>query len=493
MKKTDDALRRQAEKKQRELARWQKQKSRPKIKGYLLWMVLIVCLVYITDEIASQISTQMKTEIANDLFAKFGESSIAKLDLIALPVSFACMGISLFYKTLSDRYGRKLFLVVNTLGMGLGMTVIYLSQSIPMYIAGYCIISFFVPHDMQVVYITETAPKEHRAKIYSIVKCVATLGVMMIPLMRKTMMPEASAWRNVFLVPAIVGLVVAFAALILSRETDSFIDSRIRFLSKTPEELEAEKAAKSVENAQGGFFAAFRFGMKHKQLKWLFILMAFHNLGFIITMQYQVMLSYGYAENLIDAGLFTDIQKAVDSAGVNEVTSALFWFPVGSAIIQLLPGFISDKLGRKTAQAIMAGITVVSFISFIIGARYGISPWITGLLTGMCIGAFWAVGDTNVMMMSESTPTNLRSSMLSACYIISAIGTVIGVVTLNPLMSIFGNSATALITACISTPGIVVGLFLVLFKTHETKGTDIDTVTGTEWDSPAEKAPELTE
>jgi len=462
------------EKKLKEIAKWEKEKARPKTRTYLLYMVLIVCLVYITDEIASNVCTQMKTEIATDLFAKFGDSSLAKLEMLAL-ISYPCMAISLFYKTLSDRFGRKLFLVVNTAGIALGMLAVFLSTDIATYIAGYCLISFFVPHDMQVVYIMETAPKEHRAKIYSLVKCVATLGVMVIPLLRKTLMADVGQWRQVFLIPAIIGLVTSFLALILSRETDAFIDSRLKYLRMSEEELAAQKAAKDRQNAQGGFFASFMYGMKHKQLRWLFITMAFHNLGFIITMQYQVMVSYGYADNLLKKGTFSVLEDALNSVSINEVTAALFVFPIGSAIFQLIQGFIADKLGRKPAAAIMAGSTIVSFLAFVFGAKAGLSPYFVGFMTGACIGSFWAVGDIINMMMSESTPTNLRSSVLSSSYVISVIGTVIGMAILLPLSNVLGNTIISTATVCIATPGIVTGLILILTKTRETKGTDLET------------------
>ena len=123
--------RKAALKKQREIAKWEKEKTRPRRRTYLLYMVLIICLVYITDEIASQICVQMKTEIAGDLFARFGDSSLSKLGTLEL-LSYPCIAISLFYKTLSDRYGRRLFLVVNTFGMALGMTLIFWSGNIPL-------------------------------------------------------------------------------------------------------------------------------------------------------------------------------------------------------------------------------------------------------------------------------------------------------------------------------------------------------------------------
>lgn len=156
---------------EKQVKRIQAALSRPKPKGYIAYLVFIICMVYITDELASNICTQMKTEIANTLFAGFGDKSLSQLELLGL-VSYPCIAISLFYRTLSDKFGRRPFLIINTFGMALGMFTIFLSTNIFAYVLGYCIISFFVPHDMQVVYIMESAPAAHRAKIYSVIKCL---------------------------------------------------------------------------------------------------------------------------------------------------------------------------------------------------------------------------------------------------------------------------------------------------------------------------------
>lgn len=478
-----EKLRKAALKKQREIAKWEKEKARPKRRTYLIYMVFLICLVYITDEIASQICVQMKTEIAGDLFVSFGDKSLSTLGALEL-LSYPCIAISLFYKTLSDRYGRRLFLVVNTFGMALGMTLIFLSGNIPLYIVGYCVISFFVPHDMQVVYIMETAPAKHRARIYSLVRAIATLGAMLIPLLRRVFLHDQTQWRMVFLIPAVLGLVTSFLALLLSRETEAFIDSRLKYLHMSEEELQADKAAKEVRNAQGGFFAALKFAMGRKQLRWLYILMAFHNLGFIITMNYQPMLSYGYAGHLVASGGAKTLDSALNAVASNngQVTQALFLFAVGSAVFQFLVGFISDKLGRKPAGALMSALTLTTLLLFTFGARFGWAPWVVGFLTGACVGSFWSVGDINVMMMSESSPTNLRSSVASSAYVIQALGTILGMAILLPTLGALGNSVVSTAVLCISAPGILIGLLLVLLKTHETKGADLDTVTGFEWD-----------
>ena len=149
---------------QKEIARLEKEKSRPKKNGYLAFLILIICIVYITDEVASQIQSLMKTEIATDLLAKYGESSIGVLDILGI-IAFPFQGLSLLYKPLADKYGRKPFLVINTLGMGIALFLIYLSNNLVVYVIGSTLAAFFVPHDMQVVYITESSPPKHRAKI----------------------------------------------------------------------------------------------------------------------------------------------------------------------------------------------------------------------------------------------------------------------------------------------------------------------------------------
>ena len=101
---------------EKEILKWEKEKAKPKGRYYFAYLVFIITLIYATDEIASQIGTLMKTEIANDLLASFGERSGTFLDLLSiLIVPFQAIG--LLYRPLADRWGRKTFLVINTFGM----------------------------------------------------------------------------------------------------------------------------------------------------------------------------------------------------------------------------------------------------------------------------------------------------------------------------------------------------------------------------------------
>ncbi len=466
-------------KKQKEIAYWEKQKARPKRNMYFVYLVLIISLIYAVDEIASQIGTLMKTEIANDLFAS--GNSVGLLDLLVL-LNMPFQALAIFYRPLADRYGRKTFLLINTFGMSFGLLVIFLSQNILLYALGAVMIQFFVPHDMHVVFIMESSPSKHRARIYSVIKFFANMGVMLIPILRRELMETPSDWRNVYFIPAIVGIIVSLIALMCAREPDTFIDSRLKYLYKTDEELQAEKEKKDVDNSQGGIIQGLKFAFKHKQLKWLYITSIFANIGFLGSINYQVIMNYGYGSNAVKEGLFASIDAAVDAVSLNEVTAAIMLFPLGSALAQVIMGFVCDSLGRKKAAIVTAFDCLLAFVGFYIGSNYGFNPSVVGFLCGAFVGSYYSTNDIIIMMVGESAPTNLRSSVMSAQFIVTAIGYAAAYIIGLPLSLVFGNVAMGIICFCMLVPGYIVTLFLLFKKTNETKGLDLSKVTGAEWD-----------
>ena len=466
----------------KEIAKWEKEKARPKKNMYFVYLVFIISLIYATDEIASQIGTLMKTEIANDLFANFGDGSVGWLNLLSiLVVPFQAVG--LLYRPLADRWGRKTFLIINTFGMSLAMLIIFLSNNLLLYFIGACLVQFFIPHDMHVVYIMESSPSKHRARIYSTIKFFANISVMLVPFLRDKLMETAGEWRKVYFIPAVVGVITCFIALITARETDSFIDSRLRYLRMTDKERKEEKKKKSLENAQGGLIHALRFALSHKQLRWLYITSALANIGFIGSVDYQTIMSYGYAENYVSNGTFTEIGESVlDFVSTGPVTTALFMFPVGCAVSQVIMGFVSDSKGRKVAAITTVFNCLVTFIAFSVGAKMAWDESLVGFLCGAFVGSYYSTNDVLIMMIGESSPTNLRSSTMSAQFIVTAIGFALSYGISLPLTMIMGNRIIGTVAFCLLVPGFVSALIVLFKKTNETKGINMETVTGAEWD-----------
>ena len=465
------------EKAAREIARREKQLTSPRGRFYFPYLIFIVCLVYITDEIASHIGTLMKTEIANDLLSHFDDASVGMLDVLSV-ISVPFLALGMLYKPLSDRFGRKPFLVLNTFGMSLGLLIIYLSNNIAVYVLGACVIQFFVPHDMQVVYIMEAAPGRHRAKIYSVVKCVAMLGMLAVPLLRRWLMQETGQWRRVYLIPAVVGLVTSGIAMLLAKETDAFNRARINYLRGN--------TAENGTEASGGVIPALKFVWKHKQLRWLYIAVAFAEAGYLLTVDYQVVITYGYAEHFLQQGLFPDLAAAVESVGVNQVTAALFLYPVGCAFGHLLPGFVADRKSQKAAALFSSLSAVVFFLGFMLGARAGLPPYFVGFCSGACIGFFWSNVDIINMMTGESSPTALRSSILATASVATGAGVAVAYAVTIPLMTKLGNASAGIVLLCVAVPSLIAAFAVLAVKTHDTGGVDLTAVKGDEWDEPTD-------
>ena len=472
---TPEQLHKKEVKKAKELAYWERQKARPKGNTYFWYLILIIALIYAVDEIASQINSLMQTEIANDFFKS--ESSVTILNLLnVVAIPFQILG--LLYRPLADRFGRKTFLIINTFGMAVALFVIFLSQNAIMYFVGACMILFFVPHDMHVVYIMESAPAKSRAITYSVVKFFANMAVMLVPVLRRMLMQNAGEWRNVYIIPALVGIVVSLVALICARETDAFIESRINYLKMSEAELQAEKLRKTAQDSQGGVVDALKFGFSHKQLRWVFICFALAGIGVVGSMNYQAILTHGYAQSVYGS----NTKEFLDLVSVNEVSTALIMYPIGMALSQVIMGFISDKKGRKAAAITVAANCVISFIVFTLGAKMNLNPYVIGFFCGAFVGSYYSTNDVLIMMASESAPTNLRSSATSAQTVIGFIGYAIGFITNTILALIFGDGIIGTVALCLLVPSFIATLVALVKKTHDTKGINLETVTGCEWD-----------
>ena len=465
------------EKKQREIAKWEKEKAKAKAPGYIVYFLLIICIVYIGDEVVTQMGGQMQSIIAAQLFAPVvgADFAVARLAALTGGISIAS-ALAFLYKPLCDKYGRRPFLVLNTLGMGVGTVLISLATNIPMYAIGAAFTAFFTPHDMQAIYIQECAPPKHRASIYSVIKAIATLGMFMIPVLRSVFIPstDLSGWRYVYLVPGVITVVAAVAAFFLIKESDAFVDTRLRQLRMTDEEIEAAKASKSEAQAQGGLITSVKLVLRNKQLRWLILSYGFISWGMLVTSYYESTMTYGYAGQFLDAGM--SIEEATAAAAAF-VTKALMLFSLGSALFQFFPGFLADKLGRKKTAMIMSISVVATFLLYYIGANNNWEPYVVGFFCGACIGSYWYTGDLMILMISESAPTNLRASVLAVQPLLSGIIYVVAMGGVMLLPNILGDAYIGISTVGTIIPGMLAGLIMMALRVRETKGVDMGAVT----------------
>ncbi len=453
----------------KELARREKQLQARSGRFYMLYLFMVLSLIYIVDEVASTISIQFQSNIINEFFVQnmgmeYGEglSLSSALGFITYPVTL----LIVFYRPLADRFGRKPFLVINTFVMGLGLFLVYLSDNIYVYMIGSSLMGFMVSHDMQCVYILECSSEKKRARNYALIKAVAILGTLLIPLLRETLMQNRSErWHLVYLVPAVLGFVLSLVALLFARETDTFLVNRVRYLKTPMEDREKQSKEEKTGNAQGGIIHAVRFAFKHRQLRFLMLACCFYYSASLATATYNTVMK--------ESALMTE----------EAITMALYLYPIGNALMTFTAGLVSDRFGRKTTIIAMSCSAVVYYSLFIAGAMFGWTPILTGFAIGGFMGSYWGAGDTiGGIMFSESAPTNLRSSVTVINTLLNGIiGGLATIVTII-LLPLIPKETFGYMYLALTIPGLI-GAILIIWKyVGETKGLDLKKVTGAEWD-----------
>ena len=461
------------EKERKELEKLEKAEAFHGHKHYFAILIVVLSIIYIVDELASSVRGIVEVQTVKDLFnviypsTDFDNAS-AKLGFVTM-AGYLSYLISPFYKSLADKYGRRLFLIINTIGMGVGMLICILSKSLMLYVVGAVIMTFFTPNDVQVIYIMECAPKEHRAKLCSITKGLALISVSLLGLFVKLFVNDAvpSTWRNVFIIPIILAFVIGIAAIYLVRETPVFTQKRLQYLRATEEEraAAAEAEKKSEEEAAKksvSVWDAFRFILSNRQTRAIALvalLMAFST-GY--TGKYQPML---------EAGKYNGVMSA------DAVNIILMFYPVINGVFTMIGGFITDALGRKKSALILGLWAAVGLAIFAYGCIYPLNPWLIGLAYGVSIAGLWSISDMIYFVItSESTPTEMRASVVGSMQLIGMFGMGFNMIYNNVVTMLAGSTNLPVVLTVAYLPLMAISLIIMMLRVKETKGVDLENV-----------------
>ena len=450
--------------------------------GYLVVLFVILTAIYIVDEISSNITTSMQPYVILDLFDVPGgsvlsdeyASAVGLFTTISM-VSYVFMLIAPFYKALADKFGRKPFLILNTLLMGLGMLICMIAPNYIVYIIGVLVITFVKSNDMQVMYIIETAPDNHRAKLCNLTKAIGLVSVALIGLFRQMFYHEddLSSWRMVFLIPAIMGIVVALICIPIVKETPVFLKNKAKNKDSNNKKIEDEEnkdVAKSIDvkeadkdvsdsKPRGGVKNAFIYIFKNPQVRRIMIAAVAFALVTGITSYYTTVLEVSE-----DSGIITD----------SMISMVLMIFPFVNGLFTLICGFLSDAMGRKNACFLFSAVAIAGLVIFVLGTQFGWSQIVIGIGWGMFIGTLCSRTDTLVLVMpSEATPTDMRASVLGVMSLILSAGMALSIIIFTVAMNVFGTNLLGIVSLCICIPLTIVACIL-LAKVKETKGNNLD-------------------
>ncbi len=451
----------------RELTRLGKMQNRSAGSKYFFVLLMLIAVVNILDEVTSNLTVTVQSSFVTEFFVnnpfmgKYYNYEDGLAFHSGIGVFTYVLGLfTPFYKALADKLGRKPLFVMSTLGMAAGLLVIHLSSSYIMFLVGFAIISFFMGHDMQIIYILEEAPDKHRAKIYSFLKSFGILGVILIPTLRDMLMGnDATKWREIFLVPAIIGFAASVLVILLAKDTKVFISERTAYLSRPFEERQREKELKKqqkqAQRNQSGVFNGVKYIFANKDTKMLII-------SHIIFDSAMPAIALYFESSMHRAGMSTA-----------DITKALFMVPVIYASITFISGFIADKAGRKTTVTLFSTTCVAGYILFVAGILLGWNPYLVGAFAGLYQGSYWIGRDYMNVMMTEKVPTDIRASVVGAEGLLVIIGLVVGYG-----LAIVGMMIMPIWWAClaISIPAVSIAAIMFALKVKETKGVSLDEI-----------------
>jgi MFS family permease len=300
----------------------------------------------------------------------------------------------------------------------------------------------------------EVAPVRWRARLYTMTRAIGVLGVIFIPVMRTVFMQnDPTQWRLVYILPAILGLILVIPIITLLRESGVFLTNRIQLLS-TPLATRLEEAAKNKDANKSALTRGFKFLFTDKQARNILIV--------CMVFYFATMALTGYYESIMNLG----------GMSTESITSALFVLPLMNALLTFIGGPIADKSGRKIAAVVLFITGVVGFILFNIAVQSGWSAYIVGALLGGYLGAYFVSGDMIGLILLESAPTEIRSSVSGAQGIMIMVSVLLSTVTIAIGVNFVDLAALCLI---IAVPFLLTAMVLMMVLVKETNGVDLTT------------------
>ena len=453
-------------KKEKEFNKYAKKQLKPVIGRYLIVLLIMVALNFCIDIFGSNIHDVMKADALNNLLSGVSkEKGFQLYENIVLIFSAVVMIALPFYKSLTDKYGRKPFLIINTLITAVGMGIMMLAKNIYIYIIGFVFSTIGYQGDVHQIYILETSPKHLRARLASATKAFSILASSLIGVFKLLFQTETvpESWRYVFIIPVVSGLIVAILSCFLTEETEEFVNNRKKALAQEIQILKGEEIEKDENSSRLSFKETITYIFAHRQTLMLFIAACFFCGAMAFTKPYSLIIS--------------------ESNNADAIAVVTIIYPFIEGAFSIIGGFISDKLGRKVTILFNGSLFIVAYTIFIFGTKYNLPIAFLGILYGFVTGGYWAGRDTlGTTMTSESVPTKSRATIVGIFTLITGTTSAItGAIFSNiPALLNVDLSYTFMIGCDIL---MILSLLFVAKGVHETKGVDLEKVTGNEYDS----------
>jgi SP family galactose:H+ symporter-like MFS transporter len=392
---------------------------------------------------------------------------VAGIALVGAAVGAAFAG------SLSDRFGRRLVLVVTGLVFVIGAIIAALAPGTPVLLAGRVIVGVGIGFASMLtpLYLAEMAPARNRGALVSLNQLAITCGIL-VSYVIGYLFAQEGQWRWMLALGALPGAILAAGMLVLP-ETPRWLaghghmaeaEAVLRRLHGGTSDIEAELSELRTDLRREGRLAGWRELLNPVVRAPLII-----GVGLAIFQQITGINTVIYFAPVIfqAAGISSASSAILATAGVGVVNVAMT-----VVAIRLI-----DSVGRRalllTGLLGMAVCLMLLGLGFAIGSSSASLGWVTALSLAAYVG-FFAIGLGPVfwLLIAEIFPLYVRGRGMGVATIANWGSNLLVTVSFLELIVVLGRSGTFFLYAILT----VVAYVFTWSQVKETKGRSLEEI-----------------
>ena len=207
---------------------------------------------------------------------------------------------------------------------------------------------------------------------------------------------------------------------------------------------------------------AFKYIFTHRQTRAIAIVALIMAFSTGYTGKYQPMMEAGKYNGALTS---------------DAISIILMFYPVINGIFTMVGGFLTDSLGRKKSALILGLWAALGLAVFAYGCIHPLNPWLVGFAYGISIAGLWSISDMIYFVLtSESTPTEIRASVVGSMQLVGMVGTGLNMVYNNVVTMVAGSLNLPFVLTVAYLPLLTLSLIIMMLTVKETKDVDLDNV-----------------
>ncbi len=414
-------------------------------RKYLIFLFILILFIQVCDSYTTSYTATFPSRIRLEFLSMFDTNTGDAILTISVAIATFGMYIVLVNQFLLDKLGRKVMLVITTLGMGISALLLSLSTDIIQYTIFLFLTYAFFSSDIWMIFVAEESSAEKRGLYLNVVLALGIAGPILMSVFRNvfiTNTSEAGAWRGMTYFPIILGISVGIVALAGAKETAYYED--LKRALKSGSNVTVREHVSFWKNAK----ATFSTYRKPE-------IIALVVMSIILGPNFMVL---NLAESYISSSGFTPQQ-------VNSVITIVALLMMAG---YFATGILVDKAGRVPLLHVYSILMPVATVLLFIGASV-VNMVLVAVSMGLAYISYYGLWIVMRLILMEIVPTERRGTASGLRAFIQAVATTIGMLLSTLLTLSFGLGVTFII---LSIP-LVINVALTKKYIKETKGVKL--------------------